>query len=54
MANPKSLSRLATVIGRLASPGLSIVLQPANVAPPNSFPADKKVIIPDAATASIC
>ena len=54
IARPKSLSRLATVIGRFASPGLSIVLHPANVAPPNSFPADKKVMIPEAATASIC
>ena len=48
------MSRLATVIGRLASPGLSMVLHPANVAPPNSLPAERKVMIPDAATASIC
>ena len=54
MAKPRSLSRLATVMGRFASPGLSMVLQPARVAPPNSFPAERKVIIPDAATASIC
>ena len=54
IARPKSLSRLATVIGRFASPGLSMVLQPANVAPPNSFPADRKVMIPEEATASIC
>ncbi len=53
MASPRSLSRLATVTGSLASPGLSMVLQPARVAPPNSFPADSVVMIPASTTMSI-
>ena len=54
IASPRSLSKLATVTGRFASPGLSMVLHPANVAPPNSLPADKVVIIPASTTESIC
>ena len=53
IASPRSLSRLATVTGNCASPGLSMVLQPARVAPPNSFPAERVVIIPASTTMSI-
>ena len=46
------MSSEATVMGNLESPGESMVLQPAAVSEPNSFPALKVTTRPDSTAAS--